>query len=165
MFPSILLFLFQVVGCLSSPRVPPPPTSILSFNQTLDHFRFDSNATFNQKVLLYSTFYKTGGPILLYFGNEGDIFDFYNNTGAMFEIAEQVGGLIVFLEHRYYGSTLPFGENSYETENLVYLTIEQALADMASFLAAKSTFLKCDGDVCIRSCRYLSRRAQAKRIF
>ena len=149
MFPSILLFLFQVVGCLSStpPRVPPRPTSILSFNQTLDHFRFDSNATFSQKVLVYSTFYQTGGPILLYFGNEGDIFDFYNNTGAMFEIAEQVGGLIVFLEHRYYGSTLPFGGNSYETKNLVYLTIEQALADMASFIAAKSTFLKCDGDV------------------
>ena len=53
----------------------------------------------------------------------------------MFEIAEEVNGLIVFLEHRYYGSTLPFGAQSYSNENLTYLTIEQALADMALFLA------------------------------
>lgn len=146
MFTFSLSLLYLIVSTFAN-KVPPSPTSILQFTQTLDHFRFNDNKTFQQKVLIYDRFYKPNGPILLYFGNEGDIFDFYNNTGAMFEIAPKVNGLIVFLEHRYYGSTLPFGKESYTNENLIYLTIEQALADMALFITHKSTFLKVDGPV------------------
>ena len=86
----MLLFLLLLGVHANSAKVPPPPTSILHFTQTLDHFRFNDNRSFQQKVLVYNTHYKPGGPILLYFGNEGNIFDFYNNTGAMFEIAPKV---------------------------------------------------------------------------
>ena len=145
LLPLVVVSLLAATAAL--PKVPPPPTSILSFTQTLDHFRFNDNATFQQKVLVYNKFYKPTGPILLYFGNEGVIEDFYNNTGAMFDIAEQVHGLVVFLEHRYYGSTLPFGPQSYDNDKLIYLTIEQALADMSLFVTNKDTFLQCNGPV------------------
>ena len=56
----------------------------------------------------------------------------------MFELAPALGARVVFLEHRYYGKSLPFGNASYDSYNLRFLTIEQALADMSEFIAAKA---------------------------
>jgi hypothetical protein len=38
---------------------------------------------------------------------------------------------LVALEHRFYGESIPNGNHN--TENLKFLTVEQALADLASF--------------------------------
>ena len=62
---------FALADISTGPKVPPPPTSILHFNQTLDHFRFNDDRVFQQKVLIYDSFYQAKGPILMYFGNEG----------------------------------------------------------------------------------------------
>jgi len=59
---------------------------------------------------------------------------FYNNTGFMFELAKQWNALVIFAEHRYYGQTLPFGQNSFTPANMAWLTSEQALADYAQLL-------------------------------
>lgn len=48
-------------------------------------------------------------------------------------MAQKTQGLILVLEHRYYGKSLPFGNNSYSLENLVLLNSEQALKDLAYF--------------------------------
>ena len=115
---------------------------------TLDWFDFSSNeTTFEQKMLTYDGYWnKTFGPILFFFGGEGYVEDFYENSGFIFELAARVKGLVVFLEHRYYGSTLPFGNRSYGNEELQYLTIEQALGDAADVMYRKVELFECQSN-------------------
>ena len=110
------------------------------FNQFVDHYNFmgaDSTAIFPQRYLMNSSFFRPGGPMYVYAGNEGDITLFVNNTGFMFTSAAEEGALIVFIEHRYYGESLPLGNESYKTvEGLRFLGIEQALADYTALVAS-----------------------------
>ncbi len=41
---------------------------------------------------------------------------------------------MVTLEHRYFGLSLPFGNESYTTENLQYFTLENVMADAVTFM-------------------------------
>lgn len=105
----------------------------LYLDQKIDHFGFLEDGTFKQRYLVADKHWQQpGGPILFYTGNEGDITWFCNNTGFMWEVAEELGAMLVFAEHRYYGESLPFGQDSYsDSKHLNYLTSEQALADFA----------------------------------
>lgn len=47
-------------------------------------------------------------PLLL-----GDIFSFANNTGFMWENAPKFSAMVVFVEHRYYGESMPYGNKSF----------------------------------------------------
>ncbi|XP_019056894.1 PREDICTED: lysosomal Pro-X carboxypeptidase [Tarenaya hassleriana] len=118
---------------ISKPEFP-LPLQTRYFPQILDHFSFrpDSYRTFHQKYLINSHFWHIGGPIFVYTGNEGDIEWFASNTGFMFDIAPKFRALLVFIEHRFYGESLPFGKKSYKSaETLGYLNSQQALADFA----------------------------------
>jgi len=98
----------------------------------LDHFNYEQPTTFKLRYLVSDKYWTKGvGPILFYTGNEGDITSFWDNTGFVFELAQKMNGLIVFAEHRYYGKSLPFGDESFHPNNIGYLSIEQALADFA----------------------------------
>ena len=102
------------------------------FDQKVDHFNFQISDTFKQKLLVNYDYYNETGPIFFYTGNEGPIEGFADNTGFMFELAEKHRAAIVFAEHRYYGSSLPYGEEkSFSPSGIGYLSIEQALADFA----------------------------------
>ena len=46
----------------------------------------------------------------------------------------EFNALVLFAEHRYFGLSMPFGNQSYVNENLKYLTTEQALGDYIYFL-------------------------------
>ena len=47
-------------------------------------------------------------------------------------VGANMEGLLISLEHRYYGDSQPFDD--WSTPNLKYLTSQQALADIASFI-------------------------------
>ncbi|CAL2038004.1 unnamed protein product [Caenorhabditis brenneri] len=101
----------------------------------LDHFTWGDTRTFDLRVMWNNTFYKEGGPIFFYTGNEGGLESFEKATGMMFDLAPMFNAAIIFAEHRFYGQTQPFGKDSYKNlANIGYLTSEQALADYAELL-------------------------------
>jgi len=49
-------------------------------------------------------------------------------------LAKQFKGLVLVLEHRFYGKSLPFGKDSFSLKNMALLNSEQALSDLAYFI-------------------------------
>ena len=90
------------------------------------------------RYLVDSTYFDSvNGPILFYAGNEGDIWSFYENSGFLTDtLAQTFGAMVIFAEHRYFGTSMPFGADSYNQENLKYLTIEQATFDYIELIKA-----------------------------
>ncbi|CAI6093388.1 unnamed protein product [Clonostachys chloroleuca] len=105
----------------------------------IDHFHNDtkyaphSNGTFNLRYWFDPQFYKPGGPVFVLSGGETSGADRlpFLEKGIVNEVAKATNGLGVILEHRYYGSSIPVPD--FSTENLRFLTTEQALADTAYF--------------------------------
>ncbi|GMP63864.1 hypothetical protein CsSME_00025375 [Camellia sinensis var. sinensis] len=121
----------QAKDLVSEPKI---PYETHYFPQLLDHFTFrpQSSKIFYQKYLINSHYWHHGGPIFVYTGNEGNIEWFAANTGFMLDIAPKFQALLVFIEHRFYGESMPFGKDSYNSaKTLGYLNSRQALADFA----------------------------------
>ncbi|KAK6944082.1 Peptidase S28 [Dillenia turbinata] len=113
------------------------------FTQILDHFNYNpqSYQTFQNRYLINDKYWggaAKNSPIFVYTGNEGDIEWFAQNTGFMFETAPHFEALLVFIEHRFYGKSIPYGgDTSIAYENastLGYLSSTQALADYATLI-------------------------------
>ena len=108
------------------------------YDATIDHFTNHGagSATYKMRYLVDETYFnKDTGPIIFYAGNEGDVYTFFDNSGFMTTtLAEQFGALVVFGEHRYYGTSMPFGDDTFERENLKYLSVEQAQMDYVEFM-------------------------------
>lgn len=105
--------------------------------QLVDHFS-TSTATYSQRYYENSTsFAGPGNPIFLILGGEGAV---PPSTGIFYPyvtdvLATRFNALVIEPEHRFYGESLPFGEDSFATpENLALLTAPQALADAASLV-------------------------------
>ncbi|XP_048216251.1 lysosomal Pro-X carboxypeptidase isoform X2 [Perognathus longimembris pacificus] len=141
--PAVHPAFLRVLGSLLAP--PPQPTprptgaqgySVRYFHQKVNHFGFSDAKTFKQRYLIADRYWKKdGGSILFYTGNEGDIVWFSNNTGFMWDVAAELKAMLVFAEHRYYGESLPFGEESFkDSKHMNFLTSEQALVDFVELI-------------------------------
>ena len=105
----------------------------------IDHFHNDSkyephsDGTFNLRYWFDATYYKAGGPVIVLQSGEVDASTRlpFLQKGLLHEMAEATHGIGVVLEHRYYGTSIPTEDLS--TENLKFLTTDQALADEAYF--------------------------------
>lgn len=74
-------------------------------------------------------------PILFYCGNEGSVDSFYANSGFITDtLATSMKALVVFAEHRYYGKSKPFADQSFTPANVKFLTVDQALMDYVKFI-------------------------------
>ncbi|KAB2606610.1 lysosomal Pro-X carboxypeptidase-like [Pyrus ussuriensis x Pyrus communis] len=112
------------------------------YNQTLDHFNFrpDSFNTFQQRYLI--NFNHWGGsnisaPIFAYLGEEEAIDADLSIIGFLSENANQFQALQIFIEHRYYGQSVPFGsrEEAFKNASTIgYFNSAQAMADYAEIL-------------------------------
>ncbi|VVC45214.1 Alpha/Beta hydrolase fold,Peptidase S28 [Cinara cedri] len=102
------------------------------FVQILDHFNPTDNRTWEQRYQVNQEYYKEGGPVFLMIGGEGPISKRWMVDGSWIEYAQEFNALSFQLEHRYYGSSIP--TENITTDNLVYLSSEQALADLARFI-------------------------------
>lgn len=105
----------------------------------MDHFHNDSQYEphssdhFNLRYYFDATYYKPGGPVILLQSGETSVTDRlpYLQKGIVYQLAKATNGLGVILEHRYYGTSFPVDD--LETENLRFLTTQQAMADQAYF--------------------------------
>lgn len=98
--------------------------------QVLDHENANS-PTFQQKYFEDLTYWDSkNGPIFLYIGGEGPLSG--TPTGYIPQLAWWHSAAIIALEHRFYGDSVP--DNDFSVANLQYLTVEQALADLAAFV-------------------------------
>ncbi|XP_028556211.1 lysosomal Pro-X carboxypeptidase-like [Dendrobium catenatum] len=112
------------------------------FTQILDHFNYHpkSYISFQQRYLVNGDYWggaAKSSPIFVYAGNEASIDIFADNNGFLLDIAPTFEALIVFIEHRYYGKSFPFGSEEEAFQNATtagYLSISQALADYAAFV-------------------------------
>jgi hypothetical protein len=80
-------------------------------------------------------FNQSVGPVLFYICGEAECRGISDSSFTA-KLAEKTKGLVISLEHRYYGKSLPFGNNSFVLENLVYLTAQQALRDLTYFMTS-----------------------------
>lgn len=108
------------------------------FTSNVDHFDFHNNATFQIRFLYNDELWNSSNadPIFFYCGNEGDIEEFWNNSGFLNKaLRVEYNALVVFVEHRYFGKSLLFGNKSFDFPNTQYLTVSQAMADYNAFLS------------------------------
>ncbi|RDL34351.1 Uncharacterized protein BP5553_07479 [Venustampulla echinocandica] len=105
----------------------------------VDHFHNDSlyephsSETFNLRYWFDATYYKHGGPVIVLQSGEtsGEGRLDFLRKGLLHDLAVETNGIGVVLEHRYYGTSIPTPD--FSTENLRFLTTDQALADQAYF--------------------------------
>ena len=115
-------------------------TTVHYITQKIDHFNWAAplgdpeQRYFTQRYFTHREWWKPGGPILFYFGNEDDVELYVNHTGIMWEAARPLGAALVFAEHRYYGKSLPYAAGT--PGCMSFLTTEQAMADFAYLLYA-----------------------------
>ncbi|CBY35176.1 unnamed protein product [Oikopleura dioica] len=102
-------------------------SEISTFEAEYDHFSTRNTQKIEIRVITDDRFYQAGGPVLFYTGNEGDVQLFCENTGFMRKAGKELNAKLVFMEHRYYGKSIPDDKN-------LYLSAEQALADYAEYL-------------------------------
>ncbi|OMH80978.1 putative serine protease [Zancudomyces culisetae] len=110
------------------------------FTQTLDHFDVGTDLSFDQTFYVNDEFYKPGGPI--WFVCQGEekaapdrISGFIKgikNSNFLLEMVKETSGMILLVELRYFGTSLPV--QSLEAESLKHFTVDQILEDFATII-------------------------------
>lgn len=101
--------------------------------QSLDNFNPQDDRRWQMRYYENNAYFQPGGPIFIYLGGEWTISSGAVTGGTlMVEMAQEMNGMLFYTEHRYYGQSRPTANTT--TENLQYLSIDQAMADVAHFI-------------------------------
>lgn len=105
------------------------------FYQVFDQTTNGGQLGWNQRYFVNENYYNyttRNGPVFLMLGGEGEASIEWMTAGAWIDYAKKFGALCFQLEHRFYGKSHPV--ENLELRNLLYLTSEQALGDIAYFI-------------------------------
>lgn len=106
-----------------------------TFSQWIDPAN-PNQGTFNQRYYIDESFStSSNAPVFFYICGEAAC-EKSSLSGAIRTMAGKYHAKLVALEHRYYGKSSPYQQLT--TENLKYLTIDNALKDLARFQQAIS---------------------------
>lgn len=103
------------------------------YEQDVDHFGANPGQKFHQRFWIDSSNAANheNAPVLYHVcGEDNCAYGYFLNDNAK-AWAKALGAHIVYLEHRYYGESFPFGDIS--AEHLRPLTLGNVLEDLASF--------------------------------
>ncbi|XP_017846889.1 putative serine protease K12H4.7 [Drosophila busckii] len=109
----------------------------LWLEQKLDHFNDSDARTFQMRYLVSDSYYKLGQPIFIIVNGEWAMENKTKLNGYVYEMIKGFNGYLIETEHRYFGKTQPF--SIYTAETLQYLSMQQALADLAHFIKYKKS--------------------------
>ncbi|KAF9295160.1 hypothetical protein BGZ88_002670 [Linnemannia elongata] len=110
--PGSLFFSQLLNHNQKSPPSQDPSTSFPSTytdNKTTTH---NTSTTFRQYYQINREFYKPGGPIILWLPGESPLHSLFLRRGLAYELANATTGLLVALEHRFYGNSIPRFQDS-----------------------------------------------------
>lgn len=110
-----------------------------SFAQSLDHFSAMERRTWTQHYVKSGPFSEAGGeaggeagPVVILLGGHEPVTPHTLADSHALEIAQQLKGVAFALEHRFFGASIP--TEDMKLSSLRYLSQDQALADVASFI-------------------------------
>ena len=104
------------------------------FDQVVDHYDYRAAEYFKQRYWVVKDYFNPRiGPVFLYICGEWVCSGVPELRAWIAVLAQQTQGMILVLEHRFYGDSLPFGKESFSVENMRLLNSEQALRDLAYF--------------------------------
>lgn len=111
--------------------------SIKTFAQRVDHWN-TTDETFEQRYFENRVVYEDGGPIILFVGGNEAAEPQFILGGPLLEVAIEHKAILIYLEHRFFGKSIPF-EGNLALEHLKYLTVENALEDITYFIKYLNT--------------------------
>ncbi|KAJ1825290.1 hypothetical protein LPJ60_000002 [Coemansia sp. RSA 2675] len=119
------------------PSPSPANTTVAAWiTQPIDHFGAN-NGTWRQQYMVNDKYYKPGGPIYILTPGESEVSAMYTEDTHFVSLASETNGLMVAIEHRFFGNSNPMPDLS--GANLKYLTLENTLEDFARFIRTVKT--------------------------
>jgi hypothetical protein len=126
----------------------PPVFETRTLVQPLDHFSYNAQRSGSLPVRYLVNLDGCAGnitdaidlslsapcPVIYYCGNEDDIGAFVNSTGFLWQLRMDLKAALVYVEHRYYGTSQPNATAS-APDAFEFLSSQQVLADFASVAA------------------------------
>lgn len=115
---------------LSALRTTSAPNAVEEyFSQTLDHANA-SAGQYKQRYWYNTQYWDGSGPVFLLIDGEGSGSSDDVLYGHHVDMAKVFKALLLSVEHRFYGKSIPNGDVS--LENLQFLSSEQALSDLST---------------------------------
>ena len=106
----------------------------LWYENKVDHTNESDTRTYKQKYFANFdyTVDKKSNVLLFYIGGEAALGESSVELGSVTQLAAKTNAAIFGLEHRFFGESVPTDDLT--VDNLKYLTIHQAIEDLASFI-------------------------------